>query len=193
MCTITTQSNEMFTGILSAFQKAKDSNQQQFYFKMVKGEAQEYLGQGAEHVMVFSMSDVLSIEIPESQAASRPMNGSAKFRTDIDISGNLSQKERNLQRWEAPTGNFADGALESGNDPSGTWDQFKANERLFGLKTDYDENIYTTTINRDDPQYLTKEREAARLAREIESSTSNNTHVREERGVDDSGLDEETK
>ena len=192
-CTISTNSNETFTGIFSGLQKAKDSNLQQFYFKMVKSQSHEYMGQGAEHAMAFSTTDIASIEIPEGQNTSRQTNGTSKFRTDADISGNLGQREKNLQKWEAPAGSVAEGGLESGNETSAGWDQFKANERLFGLKTDYDENIYTTTINRNDPQYLQKEREASRLAQEIVASTSTNSHIREERGLDDGGLDEETK
>ena len=28
----------------------------------------------------------------------------------------------------------------------GKWDQFEANERLFGTKSDFDENVYTTRL-----------------------------------------------
>jgi PAB1-binding protein PBP1 len=89
-------------------------------------------------------------------------------------------------------------SLESGRNQSGTWDQFAVNERLFGLKTDYDENIYTTTIDRSHPDYQKRLAEADRKAREIENSDSVNRHVLEERirdhlTIDDSGLDEEDK
>ncbi|KAH8796702.1 hypothetical protein BGZ57DRAFT_920431 [Hyaloscypha finlandica] len=50
----------------------------------------------------------------------------------------------------------------------GAWDQFAENERLFGLKTDYDENIYTMPLNRNDRQYKQKAAVADRIAREIE-------------------------
>lgn len=85
--------------------------------------------------------------------------------------------------------------------PSGAagWDQFAENERLFGMKTDYDENIYTTTIDKNHPQYKQRLAEADRKAREIERSVANNSHVAEERIVDNlaaeenGGLDEEDK
>lgn len=64
---------------------------------------------------------------------------------------------------------------------------------MFGLKSDYDENIYTTTIDKNSPLYAMRERDAARIAREIESSTSGNSHMREERGQQVEGIDEETK
>ena len=75
----------------------------------------------------------------------------------------------------------------------GEWDQFKANEERFGVKSDYDENIYTTKIDRNNPLYAMRERKAALIAREIEGDLSTNAHMREERGFRDDGLDEEEK
>jgi PAB1-binding protein PBP1 len=75
----------------------------------------------------------------------------------------------------------------------GGWDQFKANEQRFGLKSDYDENLYTTQIDRKNPLYAMREREAERIARDIESQTSTNAHIREERGIMDDGDDEEER
>lgn len=62
-----------------------------------------------------------------------------------------------------------------------TWDQFETNERLYNVTSTYDENIYTKKL---DKSTLTKEqqRQAERLAREIESQVSDNIHLREERG-----------
>jgi LsmAD domain len=116
------------------------------------------------------------------------------FRTDTDISGSLAMRERNLQRWE-PTA--TDPSIDMSLEDSGTggWDQFEANARLFGATTNYDENIYTTRINRNDPLYKRKEAEAARIAREIEGTATDNPHMREERGhaLDGEGHDEEEK
>ena len=115
------------------------------------------------------------------------------FRTDADISGNLALRERNLQRW-APSSAETDVDL-SLDDSGQPWDQFQANEKLFGLKSDYDENIYTTSIDRSDPLYRQREAAASRLAQEIEGTSTNNAHIREERGIvdDDGALDEEEK
>jgi PAB1-binding protein PBP1 len=77
------------------------------------------------------------------------------------------------------------------------WDQFAENERRFGLTTDYDENIYTTTIDKSHPQYKQRVAEAERKAREIERSAATNSHVAEERIADNvdgtDGVDEEEK
>ena len=55
--------------------------------------------------------------------------------------------------------------------------QFEANARLFGATTSYDENLYTTRIDRSDPAYKRKEAEAARIAREIENTEVDNLHM----------------
>ena len=73
---------------------------------------------------------------------------------------------------------------------SGQWDQFAANERLFGIKTDYDENIYTTTIDKSHPQYKERMAAAERKAREIERSAPVTAHVAEERVMDFQGGDD---
>lgn len=120
----------------------------------------------------------------------------SSFRTDTAISGGKNQGERTLQRWVAD-GPALDGSLESAKSSLG-WDQFAENKRLFGLTTDYDENIYTTPIDKSHPQYKQKLVEADKKAREIERSVATNSHVAEERvvdhvGGDDNGADEEDK
>jgi PAB1-binding protein PBP1 len=84
---------------------------------------------------------------------------------------------------------------KSGN--TGTWDQFRANEKLFGLKTDYNEDIYTTQIDKSHPQYRERMAAADKKAREIERSVATTSHVAEERVMDfvggDEGGDEEDK
>ena len=99
-----------------------------------------------------------------------------------------------MQRWTSTADADVDLALE-GSGSGGAWDQFKANEQLFGLKSDYDENIYTTRIDRSNPSYREREAAATRLAQDIEGASTNNSHVREERGMndEDGGLDEEDK
>lgn len=78
----------------------------------------------------------------------------------------------------------------------GTWDQFAANEQRFGLKTDYDETMYTTAIDRSAPSYKERAARADRLAREIEQSEVTNSHVAEERNLvsaEINGMDEEAR
>ena len=78
------------------------------------------------------------------------------------------------------------------------WDQFAVNERQFGITTTYDENIYTTVIDKSHPQYKERLAKADKAAKEIENSATTTSHHAEERqmnptGVDDTGDDEEEK
>jgi PAB1-binding protein PBP1 len=127
--------------------------------------------------------------------------GNASFRTDSAISGARNQGERTLQRWVPDAPEDVDTSLEAGRmktSSGAAWDQFAENKRLFGLTTDYDENIYTTTIDKSHPQYKQRLAEADKKAREIERSVATNSHVAEERIADnlnkaEDGIDEEDK
>lgn len=117
------------------------------------------------------------------------------FKTDTDISGNLQVKERDLQKW-TPEGD--DLVLEGLEDSSshGAWDQFEVNEKKFGVQSSWDENLYTTRLDKSAPDYLIRLKEAEKIAKEIEKEGHNgNVHLAEERGIaiDDSGMDEEDK
>jgi PAB1-binding protein PBP1 len=121
------------------------------------------------------------------------LSGVAGFRTDTDISGNMAGRERTLQRWEPSADVDMNLSLESS--AIGDWDQFAAHERLTGQRSDFDENLYTTTIDRSHPQYAERAALAEKKAREIEGSSAMNRHVREERtqntGSDGKDVDEE--
>ncbi|ATY59082.1 PAB1 binding [Cordyceps militaris] len=131
---------------------------------------------------------------PKKDAASsggkgegRGQNGNRPgFRTDTAISNRAAVGERVLQPWVPDSSDGLDASLE-GTSGKGAWDQFAANERLFGLKTDYDENIYTTAINKSHPQYRERIAAAERKAREIERSAPTTAHVAEERVMDYNG------
>ncbi|KAF2968719.1 hypothetical protein GQX73_g4793 [Xylaria multiplex] len=123
---------------------------------------------------------------------------SSNFRTDSSISSSRNSRERVLQPWVAPSGSEGiDMSLEKSS-TGRNWDQFAANERQFGIKTTYDENIYTTTIDKSHPQYRERLAIAEKAAKEIEGSATTTAHHAEERqmnftGGDDGGDDEEDK
>ncbi|KAF9127095.1 hypothetical protein BGW39_006103 [Mortierella sp. 14UC] len=119
------------------------------------------------------------------------------FKTDTDISRSGDIRERDLKKW-APEEHLSYGGIEddlgdTSQHSSASWDQFAANERLFGVRTDFDEELYTTKLDRSGADYKAREQQAIQIAQEIQQSVSSNVHMREERGlaVDDSGLDEE--
>lgn len=124
------------------------------------------------------------------------IGGRAAFRTDTAISKNRFGNERVLQPWVPDSNDTFNGGLEKSSG-SGNWDQFAENERLFGLKTNYDENFYTTAIDKNHPEYRERIAAADRKAREIERSAPTTAHVAEERIMDyvggDDGGDEEDK
>jgi PAB1-binding protein PBP1 len=102
-------------------------------------------------------------------AASGAQAVSDSFRTDTDISGaNATGDGRLLQKWDAPTSHEGLGLDDAGGSKSGTgWDQFAVNERMFGAKTNYNEELYTTKLDRSSTDYKQKEKRADRLAAEI--------------------------
>ncbi|EEF41019.1 conserved hypothetical protein [Ricinus communis] len=75
------------------------------------------------------------------------------------------------------------------------WDQFETNELLFGVKSTFDEELYTTKLEKG-PQMRELEKEAMRMAREIEGEETQDLHLAEERGNhfhENFDIDEETR
>ncbi|XP_009372375.2 polyadenylate-binding protein-interacting protein 3 isoform X1 [Pyrus x bretschneideri] len=73
------------------------------------------------------------------------------------------------------------------------WDQFETNETLFGVKSTFDADLYTTKLAKG-PQTKELEREALRIAREIEGEDTPDLHMAEERGIHlHVDIDEETR
>lgn len=110
------------------------------------------------------------------------------FRTDTEITGNgTNSKDRELQRFKPD--NNDDGRLqfEESNTKNGTWDQFAVNEKLYNVKSDYNEDLYTTSIDRNAPRYKQLADKAEKLAKEIEKDSDSR------RSMVDSGMDEEDK
>lgn len=90
---------------------------------------------------------------------------------DSDFGGSGSKLSDN-------TNNLGGGSLK-GN--IGQWDQFSENEKLFNVKASFDEEVYTTRLDRKnlDAKQI---KQAERMAKEIEGTVSSNMHVAEERG-----------
>ncbi|KAJ7364010.1 hypothetical protein DFH08DRAFT_838071 [Mycena albidolilacea] len=123
------------------------------------------------------------------------------FRTDTDISQKKpAPRERELQAWQ-PSSDSGLGPQSGGGDDEtfgagskGQWDQFNVNEKLFGVKTSFDEDAYTTKLDRSAPDFKERERKAQRIANEIIGAGTTNPHIAEERNLnDDSGANEEDK
>lgn len=148
-------------------------------------------------VEVFSAK--LSLNRSSESMSATAETTSKAWKTDTDISGRGQVTERVLQAWQPPAddqGFSIEDELNTKKQPGSgkKWDQFAANEQLFGVKSQWDEDMYTHKLDTSRPDFAKRQADAERLAREIEQSSSTNAHVLEERGVvDDSGMTEEDK
>jgi PAB1-binding protein PBP1 len=82
-----------------------------------------------------------------------------------------------LHRWNPESHSSDDIAgLEDadtfGESNAVSWDQFAANEKLFGLTTNFHEEIYTTKLDRSAPDFKAREKRAAEVAAEIQKATT---------------------
>ncbi|KAJ7549197.1 hypothetical protein O6H91_07G045100 [Diphasiastrum complanatum] len=103
--------------------------------------------------------------------------------TDSVLSqGRCRDVERELKPWkpdsEAPRNLGLESTFQSTWNRN--WDQFETNKALFGIESTFDEELYTTKLERG-PQTREREREAWRIAREIEGQSTRNLHLAEER------------
>ncbi|XP_076884994.1 polyadenylate-binding protein-interacting protein 3-like [Bidens hawaiensis] len=118
--------------------------------------------------------------------------------TDSSISRSRHvELERELEPWVPDDENIECPELDNTFDRPWNrgWDQFETNAALFGVTSTFDEELYTTKLDRG-PMMKEREKEALRLAREIEGEDTQDLHLAEERGIHfHSGfdLDEETK
>jgi len=105
-----------------------------------------------------------------------------ELRTDVEISKG-SNGNRNRGDLIAAGSAWTTPQVTSQNLKGniGEWDQFRANEQLFSVHASFDEDIYTTPLDKSKIEQKQIDK-AERIAREIESTTSTNIHVMEERG-----------
>ena len=138
-----------------------------------------------------------------SESPSAESVGSATFKTDTGISGFSGRaKERDLVAWNTDEHSTTQVSLEGEKSADKPWDQFSSNQKLFGVKSTFDEEVfwpsppftsltsspflslaqlYTTKLDRDTHEYRRKEREAEKLASEIMKQSSGNFHRQEVR------------
>jgi len=125
---------------------------------------------------------ISAMNVPPMPAPALEVAGSdAGFVTDAEIAQRSSwgsaSHERELVPWAGGSAESnagpaaAGGTLEEGS-RSRNWDQFEANESMFGVQTTFNEELYTTKL---DPQTIPREKreEAERIAREIEARPTN--------------------
>ncbi|KAH3762057.1 polyadenylate-binding protein-interacting protein 3 [Pelomyxa schiedti] len=120
------------------------------------------------------------------QASGLPTGSGFATDTEISAQRRVGGTERELTPWVAEDTNIIPDhlTLENTFSRSGSgWDQFKTNEMLFGVKSTYTEEQYTTVLNKNHPNYLKQVSTAERIAHEMEKQPTSNPHLAEERGI----------
>lgn len=169
------------------------------------------VGEGKTLILPAEKVSQLHVKSIRLEQNSRNANAGASdaFQTDTDISSGVDNVNDDLvsagSAWTNPANSNNDkskiknqgggngrGGMFGGNVNSnvnveqlggkiGEWDQFSANEKQFGVKASFDENLYTTSLDKSAVDKKQKY-QAERLAREIEGTTTTNMHLAEERG-----------
>ena len=111
----------------------------------------------------------------------QPMNAPLPTNSRAAALGGTGRDKNNNKAQNGPSGGGGPPAVANLSGSIGEWDQFKANEELFNVNATYDENLYTTQLDKS-AMDAKKIAEAERIAREIETSVTDNIHLAEERG-----------
>ncbi|KAJ1407124.1 LsmAD domain, partial [Sesbania bispinosa] len=163
----------------------------------------EFVSKALSKTLIIPAKELVQV-IAKDIAVSRddiPSESHYDMHQEIMVDSVISQSRhvergRELQRWvpdeddpQCPElENIFDGPWNRG------WDQFETNEMLFGVKSTFNEDLYTTKLEKG-PQMRELEKEAIRIAREIEGEETRDLHLAEERGLyhDNFDIDEETR
>ncbi|KAL5700541.1 Polyadenylate-binding protein-interacting protein 3 [Ranunculus cassubicifolius] len=192
-----TNADKDFGIILKMARLTKDAS------KLQKG-VSDSVGKGLTKTMIISAKELVQVIAKDVAVTGNELiNGlQSEKRQEIMIDSYISHSgfvdpERELGRW-AP-GEDDPQCPELENIFDGTWnrhwDQFETNAVLFGVQSTFDEELYTTKLERG-PQMRDIEREALRIAKEIEGEETQDLHMAEERGLnfgEDFDVDEETR
>ena len=120
----------------------------------------------------------------------------ANFETDFDISKKKKPKleKKNLIHYKINEGEeIYQGNLEDDNNEK--WDQFEINKKKYNVNTTYDENNYTTLLDKNNISNEQRNK-AEKIVKEImrESNKDTNIHILEDRGLlNENDIDEEDK
>lgn len=141
-------------------------------------------------MLVISGKDFLQVSAMNVPPPSRESEGRKGFATDAEISGRDTESSRDLVPWNAD-GSYGQelGGLEDGHN-DGKWDQFAVNEQKYGVSSTFNEEYYTTPLDKSSIP-AEKREEADQIARQIEAGQ---THAEVEDRVDvDGDGDEEAR
>ncbi|XP_011040052.1 PREDICTED: polyadenylate-binding protein-interacting protein 4-like isoform X4 [Populus euphratica] len=169
-----------------------------------RGPKAEFVSKAPSRTLILPGKEVVQVIAKDVSVTVDGMSNEPQHakQQEIMIDSYISQPrqvevERELEPWipdkddpQCPESeNIFDGHWNRG------WDQFETNEMLFGVKSTFDEELYTTKLERG-PRMKEWEREAVRIAREIEGEETRDLHLAEERGInlhESCNIDEETR
>lgn len=147
-----------------------------------------HLSETVTSEVVVKAEDLVQIIVPNmdfsfaqssKQGDHTPMNARHEFQTDTEIGStsrfrSADSRANELVAWDAGSaqsrGKQAGVSLDMDADSGKSWDQFKYNETKFGVKTTWDENMYTTKLDMSKVDHE-QVRNAERMAREIEKGS----------------------
>ncbi|KAF2323606.1 hypothetical protein GH714_036294 [Hevea brasiliensis] len=169
-----------------------------------RGQKAETLSRAPSKTLIIPGKEVVQVIAKDVSITMDRMNHELQCekQQELMIDSFISQSrhtevERELERWVPDEDDPQCPELENifnGSRNRG-WDQFETNEMLFGVKSTFDEELYTTKLERG-PQMRELEKEAMRIAREIEGEDTQDLHLAEERGIqlyENFDIDEETR
>jgi len=104
----------------------------------------------------FNFTEIISIETKTTLVTHR------NFKTDTQISKKRQEKPKQLVKWESE-----DTGEEIELRGSTSWDQFKVNQEKFGVKSTYDETLYTTKRVKEEELTQKQLEQARQIAAEL--------------------------
>ena len=154
-----------------------------------------------ESILKIYFMEILSFNYEINNNISDNKNKKDIFKLDSDISNinNIysSKAEEKLVKYEVKEEDkniYMNKKLEDDEDEN--WDQFELNKKMYNVVSTYDENLYTTKL---DKNKITEEdkKYADKMYKEIMSSSNNENdiHILEDRGIiqENDDFDEEDK
>ena len=154
-----------------------------------------------ESILKIYFKEILSFNYEINNNISDNKNKKDIFKLDSDISNinNIysSKAEEKLVKYEVKEEDkniYMNKKLEDDEDEN--WDQFELNKKMYNVISTYDENLYTTKL---DKNKITEEdkKYADKMYKEIMSSSNNENdiHILEDRGIiqQNDDFDEEDK
>ena len=188
----------VFEGTLDSFDTESTKNEFALILRMATmlRPGREVIDPSIKAGITFELMNIRFDDMAELKAAAASSSSSGGIGTDAAISKKKGDfgKERELHRWLPEDESIGNPATlsTSMNASNSSWDQFATNEKLFGLKTDFNEEMYTTKLDRNSAHIKANEAKAERIAKEIMmASAGGNVHLAEERGQNVNEGDEE--